>query len=153
MPDTPTGRTGSSSSEVPILTAPQRLDKWLWFARVVKTRTLAATLVTDGKVRVNRARVSKPAFTIKVDDVITVAAHRHVKVLKVVSTGERRGPAEMARQLYVDLTPARDAESAAGATGNEQHAAAPARDKGSGRPTKRERRKLDASRGRLTSEE
>jgi len=83
----------------------QRLDKWLWFARVVKTRSLAASLVLDGKVRVNRVRIQKPSQTVRPGDVITVTAHSRVRVLKVLATGERRGPAVVAQTLDEDLTP------------------------------------------------
>ena len=118
----------------------QRLDKWLWFARVLKSRTLAAGLVADGKVRVNRERVTKPAHLVKVGDVVTAAVHRHVKVLRVVSPGTRRGPPAEAQTLYEDLSPppARP-ESPAPAEAAQPAQRAP----GAGRPTKRERRQLD----------
>ena len=85
----------------------QRLDKWLWFARVVKTRTLAAGLVDSGKVRVNRAPVSKPSHAVRLGDVVTVTAHHDVRVLKVLAPGSRRGSATEARALFEDLTPPR----------------------------------------------
>jgi ribosome-associated heat shock protein Hsp15 len=78
----------------------QRLDKWLWFARVMKSRTLAAELVGDGKVRVNRVRVVKPSHLLREGDVITVAVHGQVRVLEVLSVGLRRGPPQEARLLY-----------------------------------------------------
>jgi ribosome-associated heat shock protein Hsp15 len=84
----------------------QRLDKWLWFARVVKSRTLAAALVVDRKVRVNRERASKPSQMLRVGDVVTVAVHARVRVLKVLAAGARRGPPAEACLLYEDLTPA-----------------------------------------------
>jgi len=114
----------------------QRLDKWLWFARVVKTRTLAASLVLDGKVRVNRLRIHKPSQTVRPGDVITVTAHSRVRVLMVLSTGERRGPAVVAQTLYEDLTP----QPADGKS--ESETAVPQREPGSGRPTKRDRRAI-----------
>lgn len=115
----------------------QRLDKWLWFARVLKSRTLAASLVADGKVRVNRERVTKPAHLVKVGDVVTAAVHRHVKVLRVVRPGTRRGPPAEAQALYEDLSPppVRPAETSPPLS--------PQRAPGAGRPTKRERRQLD----------
>jgi ribosome-associated heat shock protein Hsp15 len=82
-----------------------RLDKWLWHARIVKTRSLAAQLVTQGKCRVNREKVVKPAFAIKSGDVITAAIHNRVRVLQIVACGARRGPANEAQMLYIDLTP------------------------------------------------
>lgn len=85
--------------------ARQRLDKWLWFARVAKTRSLAARLVTEGHVRVNSIRIGTAAKSVKPGDVVTVALERHVRVLKVLASGERRGPAPEARRLYEDLAP------------------------------------------------
>ena len=85
--------------------ARQRLDKWLWFTRVVKTRSLAARLVTEGHVRVNSVRVETASKSVKPGDVVTVALERHVRVLKVLAGGERRGPAPEAQTLYEDLAP------------------------------------------------
>ena len=82
----------------------QRLDKWLWFARIVKSRTLAAQLVQDGKVRVNRTKVAKPAQTVRADDVLTIVIRGNVQVLKVVAPGARRGPPAEARLLYEVLS-------------------------------------------------
>ena len=83
--------------------ARQRVDKWLWFARVVKSRTLAAKLVTEGRVRVNAVRIENPAKTVGPGDVLTIALEREVKVLRILANGERRGPYSEARLLYVDL--------------------------------------------------
>jgi ribosome-associated heat shock protein Hsp15 len=80
-----------------------RLDKWLWFARFVKSRTLAAKLVGDGFVRVNGRRVDNPAKGVAVGDVITVAVARTTAVVRVEALGERRGPAPEARRLYSEL--------------------------------------------------
>ena len=82
----------------------QRLDKWLWFARVIKSRTGAAKLVEEGHVRINAVRADNPAKAIRPGDVLTVALDRQVRVLKVVAPGERRGPYEEARLLYEDLS-------------------------------------------------
>ncbi len=114
----------------------QRLDKWLWFARVSKSRTLAAGLVEDGKVRVNRTRTTKPSQAIRPGDVLTIALRGHVQVLKVTAPGTRRGPAAEARGLYEDLTPPAVPAPA-------RPAPSGVRDQGSGRPTKRERRQID----------
>lgn len=113
----------------------RRLDRWLWFVRVVKSRTMAAGLVEAGKVRVNREKTTKPSHLLKVGDVVTVAAGAHVRVLKVVAMGERRGPASEARALFEDLTPPRPPRSTA-----EPVAAPVERSPGAGRPTKRDRR-------------
>jgi len=59
----------------------QRLDKWLWFARMVKTRTLATRLVTSGKVRVNREKINKAAHCVRAGDVVTVTVNRRVRIL------------------------------------------------------------------------
>ena len=85
--------------------ARQRLDKWLWFTRVVKTRSLAARLVTEGHVRVNSVRVETASKAVKPGDIVTVALERHVRVLRVLAGGERRGPAPEAQTLYEDLAP------------------------------------------------
>ncbi len=120
----------------------QRIDKWLWFARLVKTRTLAQKLALSGSVRVNRERVEAASQPVKAGDVITIVGDRGVRVLRVVAPGMRRGPAPEARLLYEDLSPAPPATSAA-----PDPAAAADRDPGSGRPTKRDRRALDRLRG------
>jgi ribosome-associated heat shock protein Hsp15 len=82
----------------------QRLDKWLVYARFVKHRSLAAHLIEDGKVRVNRERAQKCSQAVKPEDVLTIAIGNSVKVVKVLGEAERRGPASDARQLYEDLT-------------------------------------------------
>ncbi len=84
--------------------ASQRLDKWLWFARILKSRTLAAALVSAGHVRVNGHRTDQPARQISPGDVLTIALERQVLVLKVRDGGTRRGPFIEARQLYDDLS-------------------------------------------------
>jgi ribosome-associated heat shock protein Hsp15 len=81
----------------------QRLDKWLWFARFAKTRTLAAKLVTSGFVRVNGQRTDNAAKAVAVGDVVTLALARTTLVVRVEGLGLRRGPAPEARQLYIDL--------------------------------------------------
>jgi len=81
----------------------QRIDKWLVYARVVKSRSLAAALVGAGHVRVNRDKIADPARTVKPGDVLTIALDRRVLVWRVLALAERRGPAEEARTLYEDL--------------------------------------------------
>lgn len=82
----------------------QRLDKWLWFARFAKSRSLAARLVTDGFVRLNGIRVENAAKGIACGDVLTVAAEHGTATVRVIDLGERRGPAPEARLLYTDLS-------------------------------------------------
>lgn len=83
----------------------QRLDKWLWHARIVKTRSLAAQFVEQGRFRVNREKVTKPSHTVKTGEVITAAIFGHVRVLRITGFSERRGSSAEAQALYVDLTP------------------------------------------------
>lgn len=118
----------------------QRLDKWLWYARIAKTRTQAAALVTSGKVRVNRDKVARASRLVRAGDVLTLAIHGRVRVLKIMAHGNRRGPAAEAQTLYADLSP-----PAAPGAGKPLPLLRPAaRDKGSGRPTKRDRRRMEA---------
>ena len=81
----------------------QRIDKWLWHARLVRTRSAAAALAGSGCVRVNGARIDAPSRLVRVGDVITVALERTVRVLKVKGFIERRGPAKTCDGLYEDL--------------------------------------------------
>jgi len=83
----------------------QRLDKFLWHARVVKARTSAAQLVESGHVRINGVRETAPGHAVKAGDVLTIALDRSVRVLKVIGFSERRGDASAARVLYEDLQP------------------------------------------------
>jgi len=116
--------------------ARQRVDKWLFFARVVKSRTLAAKLAQGGKVRVNRNKIDQASYQIKVGDVLTITLERRILVYRILETGERRGPAPEARLLYEDLTPPEEPKAIA--------AVGPVRGRGSGRPTKKDRRALSA---------
>ncbi|ABE37520.1 S4 domain-containing protein [Rhodopseudomonas pseudopalustris] len=86
----------------------QRLDKWLWHARVVRARSAAAALVESGHVRINGAREKSPGHAIKAGDVVTIALDRGVRVLKVVGFTERRGDAASVTGLYADLSVPRD---------------------------------------------
>lgn len=128
----------------------QRIDKWLWFARLVKTRTLGTRLVSGGKIRINREKIDKPSYGVKIDDVITARIGRRILVVKVVATGSRRGPAREAAQLYADLTPREPAlQKVTGPgqkkIGNHEKSTGTFAQRlpGSGRPTKRERRALN----------
>jgi ribosome-associated heat shock protein Hsp15 len=82
----------------------QRIDRWLWHARLVRTRGDAAALADAGYVRVNGARIAAPSRQVRTGDVVTVALDRRVRVLKVRGFVERRGPAASAQSLYEDLT-------------------------------------------------
>ena len=81
----------------------QRIDKWLWHARLVRTRGAAAALAGSGHVRINGTRVAAPSRVVRTGDVITVAFERTVRVLKVRGFVERRGPAVASESLYDEL--------------------------------------------------
>jgi ribosome-associated heat shock protein Hsp15 len=81
----------------------QRIDRWLWHARVVRTRDAAASLAGGGHVRINGARIDAPGRMVRAGDVITVALDRGVRVLKVTGFVERRGPGGSGSALYEDL--------------------------------------------------
>ncbi|MGQ0455751.1 MAG: RNA-binding S4 domain-containing protein [Hyphomicrobium sp.] len=133
----------------------QRLDQWLCNARFAKSRTLAQALIARGKVRLNRERIQKPSQSVKPGDVITLSLGPRVRVVEVRGLAARRGPATEAAALYVELTsPA--PQTKAGVSLEDQTSveggSAPAqavRDPGSGRPTKRDRRRLDRLNPRL----
>jgi ribosome-associated heat shock protein Hsp15 len=117
----------------------QRMDKWLFFARVVKSRSLAAKLVQAGRVRVNRDKAEQASHSVKIGDVLTIMLDRQVLVYRVVDCGTRRGPAEEARTLYEDMSPApapRDRSL--------PEEIVPLRDVSSSRPTRKERRAMEA---------
>ncbi|MEI5678824.1 MULTISPECIES: RNA-binding S4 domain-containing protein [unclassified Mesorhizobium] len=120
----------------------QRIDKWLFFSRAVKSRSLGAKLAQAGRVRINGDKTSQAADSVKPGDVLTITLERRILVYKVLSCGSRRGPAEEARLLYEDLSPAPAPKDAA-----LPDALVPVRDAGSGRPTKRQRRETDRLRG------
>lgn len=81
----------------------QRIDKWLWHARIVKTRTAAAGLVAKGHVRLNGVRVTSPAHPVRIADVLTISLDHGVRLWQVAGFSERRGDAPAARALYVNL--------------------------------------------------
>ena len=108
----------------------QRLDKWLWCARLVKTRTLSAKLIEAGKVRVNGGRALKPARQVVAGDVITASLGR-VVVVRVLGAVERRVSPSLARALYDDLTPPPPPQEGKPVSRG-------------ARPTKRDRRRIDA---------
>jgi ribosome-associated heat shock protein Hsp15 len=120
----------------------QRIDKWLWHARVVRTRSAAAALAASGHVRLNSQRIDAASRTVRAGDVVTIALDRSVRVLKVAGFAERRGSADEARVTYEDLSPL--------PARAEPEPPPPAeREPGAGRPTKRERRAI----GRFTGED
>lgn len=116
----------------------QRIDKWLFFSRAVKSRSLAAKLVQSGGVRLNGQKLGQASDIVKSGDVLTITLDRRILVYKVLFPGERRGPAEEARRLYEDISPAPTPKDQA-----PPDARPPLREAGSGRPTKKERRATD----------
>ena len=80
-----------------------RIDKWLWWARFFKTRSLSTKIVSKVSVRVNSRRIFKPSVEIKVDDVLTFTSGKSVRVIKVLSLGERRVNYEEARKMYENI--------------------------------------------------
>ncbi|MEQ8366481.1 MAG: RNA-binding S4 domain-containing protein [Roseicyclus sp.] len=114
--------------------ATDRIDKWLWQARFFKTRSLATRQVSAGHVRVNAARVVKPATGVGQGDVLTFPQGDRIRVIRIVSLATRRGPAPEAQALYDDLTPAPEPGHPDGAT------------RVGPRPTKKARRDMDAIR-------
>ena len=115
-----------------------RLDKWLWFSRFFKPRSLAATRVADGHVRVNGERVTKRATSVGAGDVLTFVQGDIVRTVKIVAVGTRRGPASEAQTLYNDFTPIPKP--------SDKIIAENPKFEGKGRPTKRDRRRSDLSR-------
>jgi ribosome-associated heat shock protein Hsp15 len=116
----------------------QRIDKWLWHARVVRTRSAAAALADAGLVRINALRIDSSSRPVRPGDVVTIALDRNVRVLKVKGFAERRGSAEIARGLFDDLTPPLPLP---------RESTVAVREDGAGRPTKRERRETDRLQG------
>lgn len=115
-----------------------RLDKWLWQARFFKSRSIAAGVVTGGKVRVDGQPVSKPSRGVGSGDVLTFSQESETRVVRVVACGVRRGPAPEAHALYEDMTPV-----------VEKRPYNPGGDR-KGRPTKKDRRDLMSQRGSAT---
>jgi len=107
-----------------------RVDKWLWYARFLKSRSLASRFVSDGNLRVDGERSAKPSRAVKPGDVLTFPQGSHVRVIKIVKIGVRRGPAPEAQTLYEDLSPPERTPRV------EEIRSGP-------RPTKRDRRDLD----------
>ena len=117
-----------------------RVDRWLWAARVFKTRSLAGAACDGGKVDVND-EAAKPARRVRAGDMIAVSLPRgRRRILRVIAVDDRRGSAAVAKALFEDLTPPEPPRA--------RQAPPPWREPGSGRPTKRERRDIDRLRGR-----
>ncbi len=120
-----------------------RLDKWLWHARLFKSRTIAAGQIAGGGFRVNRILVQKSHHVIQPGDVVTFAKGPFTRVVEVVAVGSRRGPAAEAQALYKDLNPPEQQPKPDGP--NRMFIAQ--RDPGTGRPTKKQRRETERLQG------
>ncbi len=83
----------------------QRLDKWLWFARLFKSRTLAQKFIASGAVRVDKLKIDRTDYRVGPGTVLTFVLNHRIRVLRVVNPGQRRGPASEAQTLYEDLSP------------------------------------------------
>jgi len=114
-----------------------RLDKWLWHARFARTRSLAAKLVSEARFRINGNPTEKAHHAVRPGDVLTFPLGPHIRVIKVLALGARRGPAPEARLLYEDLDPPQPNPPAS------KDPPVALREDGAGRPTKRERRQTD----------
>jgi len=113
-----------------------RLDKWLWYARFCKTRSLATAMCRAGQVRVNKVPVRKSNQSVRAGDVLTFSQGPRIRVIRIVALATRRGPAPEAAALYEDISPPMPPRAA-------RPAAVGVREAGAGRPTKRDRRALD----------
>ncbi len=121
---------------------PPRLDKWLWFARFVKTRSLAQALCAAGHVKLNGETVRRSHQKVRLGDRVEMLLGTVRRTVTVEGFGIRRGPAPEAQALYAEPEPPRRLTPA------EDRPVAP-RAAGSGRPTKRDRRRMDALHGDL----
>ncbi len=132
----------------PVDTEPLRVDKWLWAARLLKTRALAADAVKGGRVHVNGERV-KPSKDVRPGDRLELTTGPVRIAVVIRGTTPRRGPASEAALLYAETAESREARERHAA---ERRLAPPPRPEGGGRPTKRDRRRFEdtatARRGR-----
>lgn len=114
-----------------------RLDKWLWHARFFKTRSLATKQCTGGHIRVNGETVNKASRAVKPGDELEILRGHMRFVVRIIDLGERRGPAQEAQALYEELVPAENLKPKHEAFDGHRPA-------GAGRPTKKDRRMIDA---------
>ena len=113
-----------------------RLDKWLWYARFCKTRSLATSICRHGDVRLNKVPVRKSNHGVRIGDVLTFAQGPRIRVIRIAGLGARRGPAAEAQALYEDISPPMPPRE-------KRVPISGVREAGAGRPTKRERRAID----------
>jgi len=89
-----------------------RVDKYLWFARFFKTRSLATKRANGGRIRLNGNKIKKSSDTVRIGDILTFAQGNEIRVIRVLDLGTRRGPAQEAQSLYEDITPNEDTDEA-----------------------------------------
>lgn len=89
-----------------------RVDKYLWFARFFKTRSLATKRANGGRIRINGNKIKKSSDTVRIGDILTFAQGNEIRVIRVLDLGTRRGPAQEAQSLYEDITPNEDTDEA-----------------------------------------
>ena len=123
-----------------------RLDKWFWYARFIKSRSLATKLCNSGKVRVNGNLIKKAHQRVTPGDVLTFSVGPNIRVIKIIKLGNRRGPAKEAQALYEDLQPIDQIAKKIDSTLAPEPAK---RERGSGRPTKVQRRAIERFMGWL----
>ena len=123
-----------------------RLDKWFWYARFIKSRSLATKLCNSGKVRVNGNLIKKAHQSVTPGDVLTFSLGPNIRVIKIIKLGNRRGPAKEAQALYEDLQPIDQIAKKIDSTLAPEPAK---RERGSGRPTKVQRRAIERFMGWL----
>ena len=121
----------------------ERLDKFLFFSRAIKSRTLAQKFIETGAIRVNSERTVRSDLKVGAGDVLTMNLHERIVVWRILDCGVRRGPAPEAQALYEDLSPPSLPKSEL----SPYEAAIAPRSDGAGRPTKKERRDTDKLRG------
>ncbi|MEM9370612.1 MAG: S4 domain-containing protein [Pseudomonadota bacterium] len=119
------------------MTTATRVDKWLWHARFFKTRSKATAAVAGPGIRVNSERCTKASQAVRPGDVLTFNHGSQVRVIRIEAIADRRGPSIEAVLLYTELSPVEEAMPAG---------SVPERIAGTGRPTKKERREIDAVR-------
>ncbi len=89
-----------------------RVDKYLWFARFFKTRSLATKRANGGRIRINGNKIKKSSDTVRIGDILTFVQGNEIRVIRVLNLGTRRGPAQEAQSLYEDITPNEDTDMA-----------------------------------------
>ena len=89
-----------------------RVDKYLWFARFFKTRSLATKRANGGRIRINGNKIKKSSDTVRIGDILTFTQGNEIRVIRVLNLGTRRGPAQEAQSLYEDITPNEDTDEA-----------------------------------------